>query len=159
MTGFRVGPQGVQGLTGIKPDITTLAKVIGGGMPIGAFGGRADVMNHIAPLGAVYQAGTLSGNPVAVAAGITTLKLLSEPGGFMTDWRHRPESSPRASLQEPRPTASLSAPTSWAACLASSFSESIPQSLADVSASNIDRFKIVFPCHARRRRVSCTLGL
>ena len=71
MTGFRVGPQGVQGLSGIKPDITTLAKVIGGGMPIGAFGGSKEIMSHIAPLGGVYQAGTLSGNPVAVAAGIT----------------------------------------------------------------------------------------
>src|SRR5690606_26332935 len=80
MTGFRAGPQGVQGLTGVKPDITTLAKVIGGGMPVGAFGGRADIMEHVAPLGPVYQAGTLSGNPVAVAAGLTTLRLLSEPG-------------------------------------------------------------------------------
>src|SRR3546814_906766 len=82
MTGFRAGPQGVQGLTGVTPDLTTLAKVIGGGMPVGAFGGRADIMEHIAPLGNVYQAGTLSGNPVAVAAGLATLKLLAEPGFY-----------------------------------------------------------------------------
>src|SRR5690606_23904939 len=82
MTGFRAGPQGVQGLTGVTPDITTLAKVIGGGMPVGAFGGRADIMDQIAPLGGVYQAGTLSGNPVAVAAGLATLKLLAEPGFY-----------------------------------------------------------------------------
>ncbi|NYT66622.1 glutamate-1-semialdehyde 2,1-aminomutase [Alcaligenaceae bacterium] len=82
MTGFRAGPQGVQGLTGVIPDITTLAKVIGGGMPVGAFGGRADIMEHIAPIGNVYQAGTLSGNPVAVAAGLATLKLLGQPGFY-----------------------------------------------------------------------------
>ena len=82
MTGFRVGPQGAQGLYGIKPDLTTLGKVIGGGMPVGAFGGRRDIMSHIAPLGGVYQAGTLSGNPVAVAAGLVTLRILQTPGFF-----------------------------------------------------------------------------
>ncbi len=82
MTGFRAGPKGVQGLTGIKPDLTTLAKVIGGGMPVGAFGGRKDIMQHIAPMGAVYQAGTLSGNPVSVAAGLKTLEILNRPGFY-----------------------------------------------------------------------------
>ena len=84
MTGFRVGAQGVQGLYGITPDLTTLGKVIGGGMPVGAFGGRRDIMNHIAPLGSVYQAGTLSGSPVAVAAGLASLKLVREPGFYDT---------------------------------------------------------------------------
>jgi len=79
MTGFRVGLGCAQGLYGIKPDLTTLGKVIGGGMPVGAFGGRRDIMEKLAPLGPVYQAGTLSGNPVAVAAGLATLKLLQAP--------------------------------------------------------------------------------
>lgn len=82
MTGFRVGPQGAQGLYDITADVVTLGKVIGGGMPLGAFGGRRDVMASIAPLGPVYQAGTLSGNPVAVAAGLATLKLVAAPGFF-----------------------------------------------------------------------------
>jgi glutamate-1-semialdehyde 2,1-aminomutase len=90
MTGFRVALGGAQALYGVRPDLTTLGKIIGGGMPVGAFGGRRDVMEQLAPLGPVYQAGTLSGNPVAMIAGITTLELISTPGfhqrlGAMTD--------------------------------------------------------------------------
>ena len=80
MTGFRVHPQGAQGLYGITPDLTTLGKVIGGGMPVGAFGGKRAIMEKIAPLGPVYQAGTLSGNPVAVAAGLATLNAIQAHG-------------------------------------------------------------------------------
>jgi len=79
MSGFRVALGGAQSLYGIDPDMTVLGKVIGGGMPVAAFGGKREVMKHLAPLGAVYQAGTLSGNPVAVACGMATLKLIQQP--------------------------------------------------------------------------------
>ncbi len=82
MTGFRVAAGGAQAAYGIKPDLTTFGKVIGGGMPAAAFGGRDDVMAHIAPVGPVYQAGTLSGTPLAMAAGLTTLEKLSAPGTY-----------------------------------------------------------------------------
>ncbi len=88
MTGFRVAPGGAQGYYGVTPDLTTLGKIVGGGMPVGAFGGRRDIMGHIAPLGPVYQAGTLSGNPVAMAAGIATLDGLRQPGFHETLGAH-----------------------------------------------------------------------
>jgi glutamate-1-semialdehyde 2,1-aminomutase len=80
MTGFRVALGGAQALYGIQPDLTTLGKIVGGGMPVGAFGGKREIMQHISPLGPVYQAGTLSGNPVAMAAGLATLTALQDPG-------------------------------------------------------------------------------
>jgi glutamate-1-semialdehyde 2,1-aminomutase len=82
MTGFRVGLQGAQGFYGIKPDITTLGKVIGGGMPVGAVGGRGEIMSFLAPEGPIYQAGTLSGNPLAMAAGLATLNEIEKPAFF-----------------------------------------------------------------------------
>jgi len=82
MTGFRVGLNGAQGVYNIKPDLTTLGKIIGGGMPVGAFGGQRKIMECLAPLGPVYQAGTLSGNPVAIAAGLKTLELIAQPGFY-----------------------------------------------------------------------------
>lgn len=80
MTGFRVSLGGAQGFYGVKPDLTALGKVIGGGLPVGAFGGKREIMEHISPLGPVYQAGTLSGNPLAMCAGLATLNAISEPG-------------------------------------------------------------------------------
>jgi glutamate-1-semialdehyde 2,1-aminomutase len=82
MTGFRVARGGAQELLGIRPDLSCFGKVIGGGLPVGAIGGRADIMDHLAPIGPVYQAGTLSGNPLAMAAGLAQLKLLEEQDGF-----------------------------------------------------------------------------
>ena len=82
MTGFRVHPGGAQGLYGVAPDLTTLGKVIGGGLPVGAYGGRREIMELVAPSGPVYQAGTLSGNPLAMTAGVETLRALGEPGAW-----------------------------------------------------------------------------
>ncbi|MCH7991369.1 MAG: glutamate-1-semialdehyde 2,1-aminomutase [Gemmatimonadetes bacterium] len=100
MTGFRVGPGGAQGRFGITPDMTTLGKVIGGGLPVGAFGGRADIMDLVAPAGPVYQAGTLSGNPLAMQAGLSTLRALDEPGAWS-----RLEASARATADVLRTSA------------------------------------------------------
>lgn len=80
MTGYRVGPSGAQGRYEVTPDLTCLGKIIGGGLPVGAYGGKREIMEQVAPAGAIYQAGTLSGNPIAMAAGFTTLKLLEQPG-------------------------------------------------------------------------------
>jgi glutamate-1-semialdehyde 2,1-aminomutase len=82
MTGFRLSKGGAQEIFGVKPDLTTFGKVIGGGLPVGAFGGRAEIMDHLAPLGPVYQAGTLSGNPLAMAAGLAQLEVLEKENGF-----------------------------------------------------------------------------
>ena len=88
MTGFRVGPGGAQQRFGIRPDLTVLGKVIGGGLPVGAFGGRVEIMDQLAPLGPVYQAGTLSGNPVTMAAGLATLELTAQEGFYESLGEH-----------------------------------------------------------------------
>ena len=143
MTGFRVGPQGVQGLTGVTPDLTTLAKVIGGGMPVGAFGGRADVMAHIAPLGAVYQAGTLSGNPVAVAAGLTTLDLIGAPGFY--DALSIQTNRLAQGLRDRAHAAGITLSTdAVGGMFGVYFSAEVPTSFAEVSACDVNAFKRFF---------------
>jgi glutamate-1-semialdehyde 2,1-aminomutase len=150
MTGFRVGAQGVQGLTNIQPDLTTLGKVIGGGMPMGAFGGRKDIMQVVAPLGPVYQAGTLSGNPVAVAAGLATLELVSEPGFF--DTLGAITSDLMAGLCDVAREAGVPAfsADSVGGMFGIYFSARTPQTLADVTASDRAAFNRFF--HAMLNR-------
>lgn len=143
MTGFRAGPQGVQGLSGVTPDLTTLAKVIGGGMPVGAFGGRADVMKHIAPLGAVYQAGTLSGNPVSVAAGLATLDILGRPG-FYENLAAQTQKLVNGLSERAKAAGVTFCADSVGGMFGLYFRESIPTSFAEVSDSNIDAFKVFF---------------
>jgi len=143
MTGFRAGPQGVQGLYGITPDLTTLGKVIGGGMPVGAFGGRRDIMQHIAPLGAVYQAGTLSGSPVAVAAGLASLKLVREPGFY--DALAARTSALVDGLAAAAQAAGVTFTTdSVGGMFGLYFSARVPASFADVMASDRDAFNRFF---------------
>ena len=143
MTGFRVGPQGVQGLTGIRPDLTTLAKVIGGGMPVGAFGGRRDIMQCVAPVGGVYQAGTLSGNPVAVAAGLATLKKLAQPG-FYDTLNANTERLIQGLTDAAREAGVPFSADHQGGLFGIYFSEQIPTSLSQVSAGDIERFKRFF---------------
>ncbi|MCB1900870.1 MAG: glutamate-1-semialdehyde 2,1-aminomutase, partial [Rhodocyclaceae bacterium] len=143
MTGFRVGPQGVQGLFGITPDLTTLGKVIGGGMPVGAFGGRRDIMEKIAPLGSVYQAGTLSGSPVAVAAGLASLRLTREPGFYETLSARTTELVDGLLAAARRHGVTFSA-QSVGGMFGIYFSEQCPDSFASVTAGNTDAFNRFF---------------
>lgn len=143
MTGFRVGLHGAQGHYGITPDLTTLGKVIGGGMPVGAFGGRRDIMAHLAPLGAVYQAGTLSGNPVAVAAGLKTLELVAKPGFF--DALAATTSKMVAGVKKAARAAGV--PMSGASLggmFGLYFSEKLPTNYAEVMMADRERFNIYF---------------
>ncbi len=144
MTGFRVAKGGAQSVYGIEPDLTTLGKVVGGGMPAAAFGGRADIMASIAPDGPVYQAGTLSGNPVAMAAGLKTLELIDEPGFFET-----------LSAKTARLTDGLAAEAAAAGVPVSVeqeggmfgfvFTSDGPvRSYAQVAAADVERFKVFF---------------
>jgi glutamate-1-semialdehyde 2,1-aminomutase len=143
MTGFRVGPQGAQGLYGVRPDLTTLGKVIGGGMPLGALGGRRDIMRCIAPLGPVYQAGTLSGNPVAVAAGMATLKLV-QADGFFEQLAARTASLTEGLSRAAQATGARFAAQSIGGMFGVYFAARPPQSYAEVMACDREAFNRFF---------------
>lgn len=143
MCGFRVGLGGAQTMYGITPDLTVLGKVIGGGMPVAAFGGRKDLMNFLAPLGPVYQAGTLSGNPVAVAAGMTTMKLIQQPGFYES------LSAQANKLVTGLSEAAKAADVSFSADAVGGmfglyFAENVPASFAEVMASDKAKFNAFF---------------
>jgi glutamate-1-semialdehyde 2,1-aminomutase len=143
MTGFRVGAQGAQGLFGVKPDLTTLGKVIGGGLPVGAFGGRGDVMAKLAPLGPVYQAGTLSGNPVAVTAGLATLKRVLAPG-FFEGLERTTASLVDGLVREARAAGVALSADYQGGMFGFFFREKAPRSFAEVMQSDRERFNRFF---------------
>ena len=143
MTGFRVALGGAQSLHGITPDLTTMGKVIGGGMPLAAFGGKREIMDCISPLGGVYQAGTLSGNPVAVAAGLKTLEIIQRPG-FYENLTARTEQLVHGLKQAAAQTGIAFTADSVGGMFGLYFSGSLPQNYADMAASNIEAFKTFF---------------
>jgi len=143
MTGFRVGLGGAQALYGITPDLTCLGKVIGGGMPLAAFGGRRDLMQHLAPLGGVYQAGTLSGNPVAVAAGLSALKIVQTPGFYdalATQTRRLTQGLADAA----REAGLVFCADAVGGMFGLYFAESVPTTYAEMMKCNSARFNVFF---------------
>lgn len=143
MTGFRVAKGCAQGLHGVTPDLTTLGKVVGGGMPLAAFGGRADIMGKIAPLGTVYQAGTLSGNPLSVAAGMATLKLIQQPGFYETLGQRTVRLAQGLAEEAKKAGVTLST-DSVGGMFGFYFSDKTPKSYAEATGCDIERFKRFF---------------
>jgi glutamate-1-semialdehyde 2,1-aminomutase len=143
MTGFRVALGGAQALYNIQPDLTTLGKVIGGGLPVGAFGGRKDIMQCLAPVGTVYQAGTLSGNPVAVAAGLATLKLV-QAAGFYENLTARTKQLVDALVGAAKAQGVAFSAQNVGGMFGVYFSERCPTSYAEVMQSDKDAFNRFF---------------
>jgi glutamate-1-semialdehyde 2,1-aminomutase len=143
MTGFRVALGGVQSLHGIEPDLTCLGKVMGGGMPMAAFGGKREIMSKLAPLGNVYQAGTLSGNPVAVAAGAKTLEIISRPGFFecLTEQTKKLMSGLKQEADQAKIPFAVD---SVGGMFGFYFSDKVPSSYEAVTKTDIERFKRFF---------------
>ena len=141
MTGFRVSLQGAQGYYGVQPDLTTLGKVIGGGMPVGAFGGKQAIMDHIAPTGPVYQAGTLSGNPVAMAAGLAMLEGISTEGFY--DALSKKAAALMAGLQEAADAAGIGFTTNQVGGMFGFFfsEEKTISRFSQVTRCNLERFQ------------------
>ena len=143
MTGFRVALGGAQSLHGITPDLTCLGKVMGGGMPMAAFGGRKDIMQKLAPIGNVYQAGTLSGNPLAVAAGLTTLNLVSVPGFY--DTLSAQIGSLLTGMEQLAKDAGHDFATDHVGGMFGIyFAKNKPKSLDDITKSDVEKFKRFF---------------
>jgi glutamate-1-semialdehyde 2,1-aminomutase len=143
MTGFRVALECAQGLYGVKPDLTTLGKVIGGGMPMAAFGGRQDIMQCLAPLGAVYQAGTLSGNPVAVAAGLATLELVQAPN-FYEDLASRTRQLTEGLVTAAKKHGIVFCAQAIGGMFGLYFRDGLPESYAEVMSCDKDAFNRFF---------------
>lgn len=143
MTGFRVDLGGAQAYYDIQPDLTTLGKVIGGGMPVGALGGRKDIMSHLAPLGPVYQAGTLSGNPIAMTAGLTTLKQLTQPG-FYSSLKNTTQALATGLLDIAKRTNTPLQVNHVPGMVSLFFSDNPIRNLDDVKASNTEKFNAFF---------------
>jgi len=144
MTGFRVSLGGAQGFYGVKPDLTALGKVLGGGLPVGAFGGKREIMEHISPLGPVYQAGTLSGNPLAMCAGLTTLNAISEPG--FHDRLTEKTNAVRDGFKQAADEAGIPLAVQSAGAMFGFFFTDAPSvtRFDQVTACNIERFKTFF---------------
>ncbi len=158
MTGFRVSLQGAQGYYGIKPDLVTLGKVMGGGLPAAAFGGRRDIMQCLAPLGPVYQAGTLSGNPVAVAAGMATLKLVQAKGFYEHLSELAKQLTEGLSASAKRHGIPFCA-QSIGGMFGLYFSREIPTSYAEVMAWRQRGVQSFLPRDAGGGGISCTVGI